>query len=209
VNSAAAQDGNPRYVAKPMSTAKSMFTTMVLALAGMVLVYVGVGYMLADRWHVDTSRAVTAGPDKVAALVKDFRTWENWSSMQANLGAGTKSEITGQPGTAIQRITWTGSLGTATLTMTAVEVDSLAYEFHLRQPDMTEPELRGKGTLRWQADGTGTAVTWHDEALLDTLPLRWFGWFGALQEKVKQIQGTSLAGLQQTFDAAGKTPAAK
>lgn len=184
---------------------------MVLALAGMVLVYLGVGYMLADRWQVDTTRTVNASAERVGALVKNFATWATWSSMQANLGPNTRREITGQPGTVGQRITWTGSLGTATLTMTTVDATAMGYDFHLRRPDQSEAEaeLRGRGALRWRAEGGGCSVAWHDEALLDSLPLRWFGWFGALQEHVREIQGTSLAGLQQAIDEAGKTPGSK
>jgi hypothetical protein len=194
-----------------MSTAKSMFRSLVLALAGMVLVYFGVGAMLADRWVVETARTVTAGEDRVRALVQDFARWEDWSSLKANLGAGTRREIGGQPGTAGHRITWSGPLGIATLTMTAADARSIGYDFHLQDPDEAAPRLRGRGTVAWQPEGQGASckVTWHEDVLLDSLPMRWFGWFGALQEHIKQIQGTSLAGLQQTIDAAAKEPPPK
>ena len=182
---------------------------MVLALAGMVLVYLGFGYLLPDRWQVDTKRPVTAPAEQVARLVKDFGTWANWSSMDANLGSGTHREIAGQPGSVGQRITWTGSQGMATLTMTTVDSNSIGYDFHLQNPGETARRLSGQGTVRWQGEGSGCVVAWHEDVLLETLPLRWFGWFGALQEKVKQIQGTSLAGLQQTIDATGQTPPPK
>lgn len=191
-----------------MTTAKVMFRSLVLALAGMVVVFFGVGAMLADRWHVEVSMTVNAGEDRVRALLHDFATWEDWSSLNANLGAGTRREVSGQAGTKGHCIRWSGPLGIATLTMTAVDARSVGYDFHQQDPGETTSRSLGRGTVTWQAGQAGSpcTVTWRDEGTWDNVVLRWWGWFGAVQEHVKQIQITSLAGLQQTIDAAGKTP---
>jgi hypothetical protein len=65
----------------------------------------------------------------------------------------------------------------------------------------------GGGSIAWVASGGGSLVTWVDYGTWDSLVGRWVGWFGALQERVRQVQGTSLEGLQQWFsnpEPAGK-----
>jgi len=191
-----------------MSTARSMFRSLVLSLAGMVLVYLGVGSILADQWRVDTTRTVVASAEQVAALVRDFNTWKKWSSLEAHLGPQTTLEVTGDPGTIGHRMKWSGNQGLATLTMCAVAADAIEYQFHSQGPGETQLLLRGTGRLEWVAEGTGCRVHWHDESKWDSLPGRWIGWFGALQERVKEIQGTSLAGIEKAV-AESKQPPGK
>jgi hypothetical protein len=155
-----------------MSTVQSMFKTMAVALAGMVLVYFGVGSILADRWQVDTYRTIGAEPERVRALVGDFHTWAKWSSMDATLGPQTARAVTGEPSTAGHRITWSGSQGKATLTISKATADGIDYEFHSQGPHDAELLPRGKGRVAWTRDGTGSRVHWHDESTWDSLPGR-------------------------------------
>ena len=191
-----------------MSTPRVMFKAMVFACVGMVLVYFGVGVILADEWHVDSARTIQVPPAKVAALVQDFGTWHDWSSMEADLGPQTQRTVTGTAGTAAHRITWSGSQGVAMLTIAAAGPDFVAYDFHAQGPGEDQPVWRGRGRIEWSPDGAGCRVRWHDESRWDSLPGRWIGWFGALQERVRQIQGTSLEGLEQALGDRG-TPAPK
>ncbi|HEU4420182.1 MAG TPA: SRPBCC family protein [Planctomycetota bacterium] len=181
---------------------------MVLALAGMVLVYLGVGAILANEWQVDATRTVAVSAEEVGALVRDFRNWKKWSSMEARLGPQTTLEVTGEAGTVGHRMKWSGNQGQATLTMCAVAPGAIDYEFHSQGPQETQMLLRGKGRVEWVADGTGCRVHWHDEGKWDSLAGRWIGWFGALQERVKEIQATSLAGIERAV-AESKQPPGK
>jgi hypothetical protein len=189
-----------------MSTARSMLRSLVLSLAGMVLVYLGVGSILADQWHVDTTRTVAASAEQVGALVRDFSSWKKWSTMEAQLGPQTTLEVTGEPGAVGQRMKWSGNQGLATLTMYAVAPGAVEYQFHSQGPEETQLLLRGKGRVEWVADGSGCRVHWHDEARWDSLAGRWIGWFGALQERVKEIQGTSLAGIERVVSESKQSP---
>lgn len=191
-----------------MSTPRVMLRALVLSLAGMVLVYLGVGSILANEWRVDTTRTVAVSPEEVANLVRDFRTWKKWSSMEARLGPQTTLEITGEAGTVGHRMKWSGNQGQATLTMTAVAAGAIDYQFHSQGPQETQLLLRGTGRVEWVAEGTGCRVHWHDENKWDNLAGRWIGWFGALQERVKEIQGTSLAGIEKAV-AESKQPPGK
>jgi hypothetical protein len=178
------------------------FKTMALALAGMVVVFFAVGLLLSDRWHVETVRTIRAPMAKVAELVQDFGKWESWSSMKLEMGPGTQREISGTPGAVGHRIRWNAPHANAVLEVVAAGPQFLQYDFLLQVPPAPQLTPSGHGTVRWEADGEGCRVTWSDDGTWDNLALRWFGWFGALQEQVKQVQGTSLAGLQRAIDDA-------
>lgn len=195
-----------------MSTSRKVFTAVVVALAAAILVLLGVGLLLAKDWRVETKTTLTAAPEQIAAFVSDLATWETWSSTDANLGSGTTRVVEGPKATVGQRIVWNGPLGTATLVLTAVTPDEVEYRFGGGNPAGDEPRLLGIGRVEWRAAATGgTEVRWLDSGTWDGIVGRWFGWFGALQERVRQFQGTSLHTLQQVIDerSAGKGNAPK
>lgn len=180
----------------------TFFKTLVLALAGTILVFYGVGLLLADRWYVETVRLVPAPTEKVVPLLGNFATWADWSQMNANLGPETTREVSGQPGSVGHQITWRGAQGQARLVLAGVTENGLQYEFWRQAPGEPAPSLRGQGSVRWQSvpgatvDTTSTSVTWRDDGTWDNLAGRWIGWFGALQERMRQIQTSSLTGLE-------------
>lgn len=180
-----------------------MFKALVLSLAAMVLVVLGVGQLLATRWQVETVRVLRADPARVAALVRDLGSWQKWSAIEVNLGAQTARQVTGDAGSGAQRIEWSGQLGQAVLTATAVTESSLDYRIGFL---MATPPSPGQGRVEWQAVADGTRVRWLDEGSFDSIILRWFGWFGALQERVKQIQSSSLEALEQELERANTPP---
>ena len=191
------------YVCPGMSTSKWLLGALTVSLAGMVLVYFGVGQLLAREWSAENVRTIAAPPAAVAAVLGDFHTWEHWSSLGArmpeSLGTETKATFAGAPGTVGHAIVWQGSRGMATLRLAEVAPDHLVCEFASQDAQETEVRVRGRTDLSWRAEGSGTRVVWHDAGTWPDLAGRWFGWFGALQEHVKQIQRVSLDGLQEHF----------
>lgn len=171
-----------------------MFRCAVFSLAGLILVFYAVGSLLADRWWVQTERVVGGAPAAVAALVGDLRTWEQWAAVQVELGPGTTRSFEGEPGKVGQRLVWNGPRGKAALAVTAIDAGGMAYAIGF---DVAEAGQKATGSVRWTADGERCRVTWRDEGVHANLFLRWFGWFGALQERVRQFQSTSFAGLEQ------------
>jgi hypothetical protein len=189
-----------------MSTPRNFFKTMVLALAGMVLVYLGVGQVLATTWLVETKRSLAAKPEEVAALVGDLGTWSVWASTDANLGPETVRTVEGTPSTPGHRIVWSGPMGKAMLTLTAVTANSVDYSFGLQAPGGPNEAGRGSGRVEWRTEAGRCEVLWLDRGTWNNLPERWYGWFGALQEKVRQFQTTSLTGLQARLDTLATAP---
>lgn len=185
-----------------MANASMFFKVMVLTLAAMILVYLGVGQMLASSWTVETSRTVRAAPAAVAALVQDLDSWKGWCAADANLGEPTVRTVTGNKGQPGQRIVWTGPKGEASLTITALGAGSIEYSYSHRQlgPQPVERVL-GTGAVRWTAEGQHTLLQWRDGGTWDSLPGKWVGWFGALQQRYQQVQGSSLVALEQLLTA--------
>ena len=184
------------------SSTAFVFKAMVLSMAGMVAVFLGVGMVLASSWEVASKRTLQADPLLVKELLGDLRTWSRWYAVQPNLGSPTKSEVLGQPGTVGQQLVWSGPLGVARLVLVKVDADGLQFEQRL-EPAASQGEVLSRGYvgLNWQAEGNNCVLRWRDGAKWDNLMLRWFGWFGALQDGCKTVQSASLEALQRELEA--------
>jgi len=189
-----------------MSNAKFVLRTIVLSLAGSVLVFVGVGQVLASEWTVSTTRVIPVSAQQVSAPVVDMNRWADWIALEFPLGNPTTREVRGEPGQAGQQILWSGPLGKAAVTLDAVTADGVDYRIQYGFGSGEEEgtfRAGGKflGSIQWQADGDGVAVTWSEHGEMGSLIERWSNWFGALQDKVHQIQRASLESLAQHLDA--------
>jgi hypothetical protein len=181
-----------------MSNTKYVLRTVVLALAGSVLVFLLVGLLLADHWQVTTTRSIPAASAQLAAKLVDLRSWSEWSEVDFELGNPTERECTGVAGKAEQAATWHGPMGIATVRLTRVEAGLLKYVIGYKYgPDGDSFGGRFTGSITWQTNGDATEVTWTERGELINLLQRWSNWFGALQEKVAQVQRASLAGLDE------------
>jgi len=179
-----------------MSNSKFVFRTIVLALAGSVLVFLGVGSILADEWTVSTTRTMPVSAAQVAGPIQDLDAWAKWSSIDFQLGNPTERRYTGEAGKPGQESMWGGPLGQAVVTLDAVTDEGVEYRIGYVY---REGNVGGKfsGSIRWQATADGVEVSWTEHGKLGSLIERWTNWFGALQDKVQQIQRASLAGLEE------------
>lgn len=183
-----------------MSTPKVVFRAMVFACAGMVVVYFAVGLLLVDHWQVTTSRTIAAPSARIAAAVLDLSTWADWAAVDANLGPQTRRSVVGEPGQVGHGLRWSGSRGSATLTIRAITADAIDYEFGGEDPEQ-QPRPHSTGRIEWHdADGK-CRLRWHDEGTWPNLAGRWWGWFGAMQVHMQQLQSASLEGLAERVEA--------
>ena len=82
--------------------------------------------------------------------------------------------------------------------LTRVEDGLVEYAIGYKYgPDGDSFGGRFTGSITWQSTGEGTELTWTEDGELVNLLQRWSNWFGALQEKVGQVQRASLAGLEE------------
>ena len=180
---------------------ETVFRVVVLVLAGFVLVYLGVGSLLAKSWSVTTRGVVPAAPERVAAAVSDLGNWASWSPLDVPLGPETRRESFGVAGAAGQRIVWSGPQGVVSFEF--VDVTPAHVDNALRAGDQGGPALK-TGRIAWAASADGTRIEWREGGDFPDLAARWFGWFGAIQERVRGFQQASLAGLQRAIEPDAK-----
>lgn len=172
---------------------------MAVACVGIVVVFFGVGSLLEADWSRETSRTVAAAPERVAALVKDLGTWPAWSAMDLKMGPETVRTVSGERGTVGHSLTWSGARGKATLAFKEVGADFVEYTYGVVGPEGTVPGWHASGRVTWTADGAGCRIVWLDRSHWDNYVNRWFAWFGAPQERIAQIQQSSLTGLEEAL----------
>lgn len=182
---------------------------IVLVAAGVVLVLLGVGMLLPSRWQVDSTQVIAAPRERVLGRLQDLASWPQWSTFRADLGPNTRLQAEGQAGTAGQRLVWSGAQGQAVLQLTRCDPEGVDYEFSMVSAGEAAPTPLGHGVVRVRPRDDGAEVSWRDEHELDSIALRWFAWFGALQEAVRRIQQTSLEGLRQGLVPDGAGPPKK
>lgn len=190
-----------------MSNVQFVFKVTALSVAGFVLVGVGVGQLLADRWTVATTRVLRAKSDRVMAAIGDLAGWQDWYAAQVDLGNPTRCEVLGTAGTVGHALRWSGPRGEASLTLQKVTVGAdgagaIDYDYGTMAAN-GGPANRGTGRVMFAPSGDGCSVTWIDGGVWDGLMGRWWGWFGALQDRCKQIQISTLEGLQQHLEPPG------
>ncbi len=183
-----------------MLNTKYVLRTVVLALAGSVLVFLLVGLVLADSWQVKTTRTIRATAERVAGMVTHLSEWSEWSALDFRLGNPTTREVEGAQGTVDQLATWRGPMGVATVRLTRVDDAGVDYAISYKYG----PEGRSfggefTGSIEWLQTDESTKVTWIENGKLDNLVQRWSNWFGALQVKVQQVQRSSLAGMEENI----------
>lgn len=193
-----------------MSNSLYVLRTVVLTLAGSVLVFLLVGLVLADSWQVKTSRTIPTTSARVAAMITDLSQWSEWSALDFRLGNPTTREVTGAVGTVAQLATWRGPMGVATVKLTRVDADAVDYAIGYKYgPEGQSFGGKFTGTIEWHEAGESIEVTWTENGELANLMQRWSNWFGALQDKVQQVQRSSLAGMEENIRRGDDKAAAK
>jgi uncharacterized protein YndB with AHSA1/START domain len=161
----------------------------------LLVVFVGVGRMLVDKWEVRTTRAIAVPPARVYQALTDLAHWQDWCTLDAALGPNTQRTVTGEPGKTGSAIVWRGQ-GEAKLELVDADpATGLLYKFSTAAAG----ELSSGGIVL-KPDATGTQVTWWELGQLPTLTSRWVAWFGAVQEAMRNHQETSLANLKQRLE---------
>ncbi|MCC7395427.1 MAG: SRPBCC family protein [Planctomycetes bacterium] len=164
-----------------------------------VLVVFGIGQILSDRWLVETVRRLDGPATRLAPLLQDLRAWSSWGDLMVELGAPTQREASGEAGQAGQALRWRGPLGEARLVLTEVEPLLVGYRWTMQRSGEEQAQELSAGRIEWLADGEQTVVTWREWRQMTSLAERWFAWFGAKQERIREIQRSGLEGLQLQF----------
>lgn len=164
---------------------------LVLAILALVVLLVAGGYLLSPRFTVSRSVVVNAPPEKVYALVADPRQWKQWSVWNRRDPA-MAVEYSGPESGAGAVWSWKSKTeGDGRMTFTAAEAGK-RVAFDLYFPDFG---TTSKGELGFEAEGSGTKVTWTMNGDMGSNPL--FRWIALNADRmVGEDFEAGLAGLK-------------
>ena len=153
--------------------------------AAVAIIIVGGSFILPAQAVVTRSVEIAAPPDKVFAIVSDFRRFNEFSPW-ADLDPNIKYTFEGPESGVGQKMRWTSeNANVGSGSQTIVEYDPPTYT-------ATELDfgMMGKSVATWDVvpSTTGTKATWGFKSDLDGIPAKWFGlmfdrWIGADYEK--------------------------
>lgn len=153
--------------------------------AAVAIIIVGGSFLLPAQAVVTRSVEIAAPPNKVFAIVSDFRRFNEFSPW-AELDPNIKYTLEGPESGVGQKMSWTSeNANVGSGSQTIIELDPPTY---------TAAELdfgmSGKSVATWDIvpSTTGTKATWGFKSDLDGIPAKWFGlmfdrWIGTDYEK--------------------------
>ncbi len=151
---------------------KKVIKGIIWSITAFFVVFVGGGYILPNEVNVQRQATISAPPDKVYALVANYRRFQEWSPW-AELDPATTYRFEGPEAGVGQKMSWASNnpnVGTGSQTITeATENSHLGVDLDLGQ--------MGKATSYWDLKpGTGgTVATWGFKMKLDGVLDRWMG----------------------------------
>lgn len=135
-----------------------MLKWILVALAALVLIFVGVVAMQPDGLRVERSMTMAAPAGDVFTQVNNFRNWDAWSPW-AKIDLNAKVGFEGAEAGEGAVFTWAGNSEVGKGKMTIVE--SKPDELVRARVDMTEPfEDTSMTEFTFKPDGNATGVTW-------------------------------------------------
>jgi carbon monoxide dehydrogenase subunit G len=151
---------------------KKVLKAIVWIFTAFVIVVVGGAYLLPGEVTVQRQIVVNAPPEKVFALVSDFKRGQEWSPWAA-LDPAMAIKIEGPDHAVGQKFSWSSNnpnVGKGSNTIIELVPNSRVA---------TDLDLGAMGKARAYFDlkpeGSGTAVTWGFKTNLNGVMDRWFG----------------------------------
>ena len=136
------------------------------------VVFVGGGYILPNEVTVERHAVINAPPEKIFALVGNYKRFQEWSPW-ADIDPATVYKFEGPETGVGQKMSWASNnpnVGTGSQTITEVTDNShVAVDLDLGN--------MGKALSFWDLKPatTGTAATWGFKMKLDGVLDRWMG----------------------------------
>lgn len=151
----------------------------VVAFVAVVIVgLLGIGFLLADKVHVERSAKVGASPAALFAIVNSFEKFDQWSPW-AELDPAMKVERSGPASGVGARYAWHGNAEAGSGTQEIVEsTPDEKVVIRLNFDGFDQPSM---STMTIKADGSGSLVTWALDSSLGSNPVHRY--FGLMMEK--------------------------
>lgn len=174
----------------------SLGTKILGGAAGLLLLFMAVGYLLPARWEATAEAHIAAAPSELFPYVSTPEGWQSWTPWpDSGLVRGGPAQGPGA------RLTWENrELGSGVFTIEEVEPPGrVAYTVAVEGGSM-----RTSGTVTLEPEGSGTLVTWREAGDLGSNPL-----MGYWARAMGRAQSTELAkGLDRlrTLVTGAETP---
>lgn len=152
-----------------------MLKRLLYILIALVIVFVGGAYLLPETTTVTRSIETSAPPDKVYAIVSDFRRGKEWSPWAAK-DPGMQQTFSGTEQGLGAKFAWKSDnpeVGSGSQEIVAAE-PAKRIESNLEMDGMG----RMKSAFELEPAGSGTRITWRFVSAPAADPIsRWFGLF--------------------------------
>ena len=181
----------------------------LVALVGVLMVFVGVSALLPEGWTVQSSQTMPADKERVVAMFADFNGWKRWSPIASTGRSDTEIFVEGEPGQVGHQLRWISGPSEALLRLERVGVDGVDYQFLSRINPEEEMQPYGQGQILVTSEGDGSRVTWRENGTVGGYLHRWFVWFGAQQKTQQQFQEASLTNLLFELESEGDSNASQ
>jgi len=134
-----------------------MLKTLAIALAMISLAALVNAAIRPNCFHVERSTNIKAPPEKIFALINDFRLWNGWTPY--NRDPAMKKTFSGKPGGKGAAYAWEGNkaVGKGKIAITELTPPSrIAFDLQLVKPF----EAHNHVVIALDARGDTTTVTW-------------------------------------------------
>lgn len=165
-------------------------------------VILGGGVLMGRGWQVERSRVVRASPEQLHARLVDLRGWRDWASTDAARDPActwTWGGDAGEPGSWMQ---WSGApCGQGRVIITDADPRRGVWlDDRLGPPDDAGASTKsGSESFTFEAEGTGTRVTWRQEGATRGVAA---GWLRPLVERrLEEHMERALAALARLVEA--------
>jgi hypothetical protein len=176
---------------------------VLIALAGLILILVGLIATRSSTFRVERSTRIAAPPDVVFGLVNDFHAWDRWSPW-AKLDPNMKLEIGGTPTGAGTGATyhWTGNdkVGEGKMLITKSRTpQNVAVRLEFIKPMASV----NRTDFTFKPDGSGTRLDWVMTGPLDFMG-RGMDLFVGMDKMIGPDFEKGLTGIRHEAEADAK-----
>lgn len=146
---------------------------VVVFVAVLVVGLIGIGFLLADKIHVERSAKILASPATIYSVVNSFEKFDQWSPW-TDIDPNVKVERSGPDSGVGAKYAWHGNadVGAGSQQIIATTPDS-EVKIELDFEGFNQPSI---ATLSIKPEGNGSVVTWAMDSELGNNPIhRYFG----------------------------------
>lgn len=169
-----------------------MWIWVSLALVGLVAIVLAVAATRPAEMVVERSGRVDAAPERVFALIDDFRAWTAWSPWEG-MDPAMHREYGGEPRGVGTTYYWRGNKKVGEGRM-AIEAADAPHRIEIKLEFLRPWRATNPTVFRIERDGTGSRVTWTMRSK-SPLVMRVMGLFVSFDQLIGRDFERGLAGL--------------